>query len=47
VGDTATGAVTAVSQSIYSEAAVAQWHFPQENATFRKPGNGALTVEPL
>jgi hypothetical protein len=39
--------VTAVSQLLYPDAAVAKWHFSQENATFRSSNKGTFTVEPL
>jgi hypothetical protein len=32
--------ITAVSQLLYPGAAVAKWHLPQENATFRDAGKG-------
>jgi len=31
---------TAVPEVVYTEAATVEWHFPQENATFRRIDEG-------
>jgi hypothetical protein len=41
------GRATAVSQLLYFEATAAEWHFSQENATFRSSREGTQTVEAL
>jgi hypothetical protein len=32
---------------VYPETAAAEWHFPQENATFHRSQKGTLTLELL
>jgi hypothetical protein len=38
---------TAVPELLYPEATSAEWHFPQENATFCDSPKGTRILEPL